>query len=184
MDRTAKARNARGKRPQPHAFWKAAAIALFPLLPAIGAAIWLLARLGVGNQQARIVEVLRLTVVFAGVATVVTGGGVGRLAAEAGVDGGRRRAAWIGGRTMALAGAALAILAAIPQGELPTRWPGWAAIMATGAVVGGGGGALIGLLVGGPLPTLTELGVPEALQVDPIRALRRAGQRVSRRRRT
>lgn len=180
-DRTPSVRNARRNRPQPHAFWKAAAIALVPVLPALGVAIWALARLGVGNREASIVEVLRLTVVFAGLACVLTGGGIGRLAAEAGAGGGRRRAAWVGGRTFAVAGAGLAILAAIPLGELPERWPGWVALMAVGAVVGAAGGVLIGLVVGGRLPTLSELGVPEALQVDPLRPLRGLRRRRSRR---
>lgn len=180
LHRAATAGNARRNRVQPYAFWKAAAIALFPLVPAIGLAIWALAQVGVGNAEAGVVEALRLAVVFAGPATVLTGGGVGRLAAEAGAKGGRPRAAWVGGRTFAVAGAGLAILAAIPLGDLPTRWPGWTALMLTGAAVGAAGGVLIGLAVGGPLPTLTELGVPERLQVDPLRVLRRAGQRARR----
>jgi hypothetical protein len=176
-DRIASDRKARKNRPQPRAFWKAAAIALFPVLPALGLAIWLLARVGVGNVEAGIIEVLRLTVVFAGPATVVTGGGIGRLAAQAGADRGRPHAAWIGGRSFAVAGAGLAILAAIPQGSLPERWPGWTAIMLAGAVVGAAGGVLIGLMVGGRLPTLSELGVPERLQVDPLKMLRRRRSR-------
>ena len=177
---TARGGRTRRNRPQPHAFWKGAAIALFPLIPMIGAAIWLLARLGVGNATAGPIEVLRLSVVFAGPAALLTAGGVGRLAAEAGAEGGRKRAAWVGGRTMAVAGAGLGILAAIPQGDLPIQWPGWAAVMGTGALVGAAGGVLIGLVVGAPLPTLTELGVPERYQVDPLDVLRRAGQRARR----
>lgn len=152
-------------------------IAVLPLLPALGTAIWLLARAGVGNGEAGVIEVLRLTLVFAGPAALLTGGGIGRLAAEAGAARGRRHAAWVGGRTFAVAGAGLAILAAIPLGDLPVRWPGWAALLGAGALVGAGTGVLIGLAVGGRLPTLTELGVPPSLQVDPLKMLRRRRSR-------
>lgn len=172
--------NRKKNRPQRFAFWKAGAIALFPLLPAIGLAVWLLARLGVGNPTVGTIEALRLTVVFAGPPALITAGGVGRLAAEAGAEGGRRHAVWVGARTLGVAGAGLAILAAIPLGDLPVRWPGWTALMTTGAVVGAAGGALIGLVVGGPLPTLTELGVPDLHMDHPLQALRRAGQRARR----
>lgn len=170
----------KGGRPQPYAFWKAALLALLPLIPAIALAVWALARVGVGNPAAGLVEVLRLTVVFAGPAGLLTVGGIGRLAAEAGAARGRGHAAWVGARTLAVAGAGLALLAAIPLGELPTRWPGWVALCGAGAAIGAGTGALVGLAVGGPLPTLSDLGVPERLQVDPLRALRRAGQRARR----
>ena len=152
------------------------------MLPAIGIAVWVLARFGVGNHEAKVIEVLRLTVVFAGPATLLTAGGVGRLAAEAGATRGRRYAAWVGGRTLGLAGAALATLAAIPLGDLPQRWPGWTALMATGAGVGAAGGVLIGWVVGGPMPTLSEMGVPERYQ-DPLHAIFRTGgaRRVTRR---
>ncbi len=172
--------NRKKNRPQRHAFWKAGAIAVFPLLPAIGLAVWTLARLGVGNPGAGAIEALRLTVVFAGPAALITAGGVGRLAAEAGAERGRPHAVWVGARTLGVAGAGLAILAAIPLGDLPVRWPGWTALMVTGLAVGAAGGALIGLIVGGPLPTLTELGVPDLHMDHTLRALRRAGQRARR----
>ena len=183
-DRIVRGRNTRKNRAQPHAFWKAGAIALFPVLPAIGAAIWLLARVGVGNRSAGIIEALRLAGVFAGPATVLTAGGVGRLAAQAGAERGRRQATWVAARTLGVAGAALAILAAIPLGHLPVRWPGWAALMVTGVAVGAAGGAVIGWVVGGPMPTLSELGLPERYQLDPMGMLRRAGARRATRRKT
>ena len=164
----------RRKRPQPHAFWKAAALALVTVVPAIALVVWLLAHVGVGNPDAGLIEVLRLTVVFAGPAAVLTAGGVGRLAAQAGAARDRRHAAWVGGRTLAVAGAGLVVLAAIPLDGLPEAWPGWTALLLAGALIGAAGGVLLGLVVGGPVPSLSELGVPEALQVDPLRALRRS----------
>ena len=146
----------------------------------MGLAMWLLARVGVGNAEAGIIEALRLAVVFAGPAGVLTGGGIGRLAAQAGALRGRPHAIWVAARTMAVAGAGLGVLAAIPLGEVPMHPPGWIAIMATGAAVGAAGGLLIGWAVGGPLPTLSELGVPERYQVAPLEVLRRAGLKAKR----
>src|SRR6188474_3125754 len=66
-------------------------------VPALTIGVWLLARMGVGNSDAEIMSILRLTAVFAGVAAVLTAAGIGRLAAYASVDkpGGRRHAMYI-----------------------------------------------------------------------------------------
>ncbi|MCE9578398.1 MAG: hypothetical protein K8W52_35050 [Deltaproteobacteria bacterium] len=147
-------------RPPAFAFWKGAAVGMVVVLPATAGAVWFIGRLGIGNPNAGFIHVLRLTVVFAGLATVLTAGGVGRLAAQASVEkgGGLARAVRIGARTQAVAGAGLLILAAIPEGDLPHSPWAWAALGAAGAVVGAATGALIGALCGGPAPvTLSDV---------------------------
>src|SRR3954463_6600643 len=63
-------------------------------VPALASAVWLLARLGIGDPDTGFMRILRLTTVFCGVAAVLTAAGIGRLAAHASVDkiGGRSRA--------------------------------------------------------------------------------------------
>ncbi len=72
--------------PPPFAFWKGAAIGTVVVVPAVAGAVWTLGRLGIGNPDAGFIHVLRLTMVFAGLAAVLTAGGVGRLAAQASVE--------------------------------------------------------------------------------------------------
>ncbi len=123
-------------------------------VPAIAAGVWLLARFGIGDPDARFMHILRLTAVFTGVAALFTAAGVGRLAAHASVDkiGGRRHAVRVAAQAHAAAGAGLVLIAAIPQGHLPEHAIGWLAIMAMGAVVGAGCGAVIGVVCGGAAP--------------------------------
>lgn len=144
-----------------HAFWKGAAAGLLLVVPTAALTVWAGARLGVLDQGAGVISCLRLAFVFAGLAAVVTGGGVGRLAAEASVTGkgGRVRAVVAASRAMAAGGAALTLIAAIPHGGLPETTAGWLALIGLGAVTGAGAGALIGLACSGELPTLQELGV-------------------------
>jgi hypothetical protein len=142
-----------------HAFWKGAGTGILVVLPAIALAVWASARVGVTHHDHGVIECLRLAVIFAGLAGVMTAGGVGRLAAEASAVGGRPRAILVATRTMAAAGAALIIIAAIPNGELPMSPFGWVALGVMGAIAGAGGGAVIGLACAGELPTLQELGV-------------------------
>lgn len=100
-------------------------------------------------------RILRLTTVFAGVAAVLTAGGIGRLAAHASVDakqGGRRRAVRVAARAHAAASAGLVIIAAIPHGHLPATPGGWVTIAAMGALVGIVCGAILGSVCGGAAP--------------------------------
>ncbi|MBZ0236602.1 MAG: hypothetical protein K8M05_30020 [Deltaproteobacteria bacterium] len=142
-----------------HAFWKGAATGILVGIPAVAFGVWLSARVGITDHDAGLIECLRMAVLFAGVATVLTAGGVGRLAAEASSEGGRPRAVMVAARAMAPAGAALVIIAAIPHGELPMTPGGWVALAVVGAIVGAGSGAVIGSACAGELPTLQELGV-------------------------
>jgi hypothetical protein len=123
-------------------------------VPALAIGVWLLARLGVGDPSVDLMTILRLTAVFAGVAALLTAGGVGRLAAYASIekDGGRRRAIVVAARAHAAAGAGLLLIAAIPHGHLPAAGGGWLAYPLMGAVVGAACGALIGLVCGGAAP--------------------------------
>jgi hypothetical protein len=113
---------------------------------------------------------MRLTAVFAGVAALLTAGGIGRLAAYASVDGGRRRAMWVAGRAHAVAGAGLVLIAAIPHGQLPARSVDWLAFPAGGLVAGALCGVLIGVVCGGTAPV--ELADVWSLARKPSEALR------------
>ena len=120
-------------------------------VPAIALGVWLLARLGVGNPDAGFMTILRLTAVFAGVAALLTAGGIGRLAAQAGTQG-RPRAVIVAARAHAAAGAGLVLIAAIPQGHLPAHHWHWLAFPLMGAAIGAAIGAVIGLVCGGVAP--------------------------------
>jgi len=139
-------------------------------VPALTGAIWVLAQLGVGNADAPVMRIMRLTTVFAGVAATLTAGGVGRLSAYASIDGGRRRAVFVAARAHAAASAGLVLIAAIPHGQLPDRSPAWLAFPAAGVVVGAACGALIGLVCGGTAPV--ELADVWSLARRPSEALR------------
>jgi hypothetical protein len=121
-------------------------------VPALTAAVWLLAQLGIGNPEAPVMRIMRLTTVFAGAAAILTAGGIGRLAAYASVDGGRRRAVFVAARAHAAASMGLVLIAAIPHGQLPGRSLAWLAFPAGGLVAGAACGALIGLVCGGAAP--------------------------------
>ncbi len=150
------------RKPRPKwGFSKGAALGLLIVIPLCAAAIWGLGRVGIGNPTATMIDCLRMVSVFSGLAALLTAGGVGRLTAQASIErgGGRRRAVMVGARAMAAAGAALVIIAAIALGDPPMTPPGWVALAAGGALAGAIAGALIGMACGGPMPTLTELGV-------------------------
>ncbi|MGE5186085.1 MAG: hypothetical protein ACM31C_28715, partial [Acidobacteriota bacterium] len=122
-------------------------------LPAIAGAVWLLARLGIGNPDLHYLALLRMTAVFAGLAALLTAGGVGRLAAHASVGHvDRRHAMWVAARAHAAAGAGLVMIAAIPHGHLPLQLWKWLAFPAAGALVGAALGALLGVVCGGTAP--------------------------------
>ncbi len=139
-------------------------------VPALTLAVWLLARLGFGNPETPLMRIMRLTTVFAGTAAIFTAGGIGRLAAYASMDGGRRRAVVVAARAHAVASAGLVLIAAIPHGHLPDRSLTWLAFPAGGAVIGAACGALIGLVCGGTAPV--ELSDVWSLARRPSEALR------------
>lgn len=134
------------------AFWKGLATGAAIEIPLLAVTVWVLARLGVGNPDVPLMQIVRLSAVFAGVAALLTAGGIGRLAAHALVeepaspDPGRRRRRAIGraARAHAAAGAGLVIIAAIPHGHLPETHAGWLAFPAAGLVSGAIAGAIIG----------------------------------------
>jgi len=151
-------------------FWKGLLTGAAIEVPAITATIWVLAQLGIGNADAPVMRIVRLTTVFAGVAAVFTAGGIGRLSAYASVDGGRRQAMYAAARAHAAASVGLVLIAAIPQGHLPARLVEWLAFPAAGLVSGAGCGALIGLVCGGTAPV--ELADVWSLARRPSEALR------------
>ncbi len=115
-------------------------------------------------------RILRLTAVFTGVAALFTAGGIGRLAAYASIDGGRRRAMYVAARAHAAASVGLLLIAAIPHGQLPGRSLAWLGFAAGGVVAGAACGALIGLVCGGTAPV--ELADVWSLARKPSEALR------------
>ncbi|HEX8110278.1 MAG TPA: hypothetical protein VF516_21250 [Kofleriaceae bacterium] len=133
-------------------FWKGMLAGVAVEVPALTAAVWVLAQLGIGNAEVPVMRIVRLTTVFAGAAAVFTAGGVGRLAAYASIDGGRRRAVFVAARAHAVASAGLVLIAALPHGQLPGRSLAWLAFPAAGAVVGAACGALIGVVCSGQAP--------------------------------
>lgn len=136
--------------PKPRwAFWKGLGTGAVIEIPLIALTVWTLGRLGYGNPDSELMHVVRLTAVFVGATAALTAGGVGRLAAYAFVDGGRRRAVYRAARAHAVAGAALVLIAAIPHGDLPGRDLGWLAFLGGGAVCGAVCGAVIGLVCSG-----------------------------------
>ena len=151
-------------------FWKGMLTGVAVEVPALTAAIWVLAQLGIGNADAPVMRIMRLTTVFAGVAATLTAGGVGRLSAYASIDGGRRRAVFVAARAHAAASAGLVLIAALPHGQLPGRSPAWLAFPAAGVVTGAACGALIGLVCGGTAPV--ELADVWSLARRPSEALR------------
>ncbi|HSK00194.1 MAG TPA: hypothetical protein VK932_03090 [Kofleriaceae bacterium] len=130
------------------AFWKGLLTGAAIEIPLLALAVFTLARLGIGNPDVGLMRIVRITTVFAGVAALLTAGGIGRVAAYALVDlgGHRRRAIGRAARAHAAASAGLVVIAAIPHGGLPaTPWH-WLAFAAAGLVCGAVAGALIGLV--------------------------------------
>lgn len=135
------------------AFFKGLFVGAVVEVPAFAGALWWL-----GQQKllaaSEFMHLLRLTATFAGVAAVLTAGGVGRVAANASIRGrgGRLRSIYVAAATHAVAGIGLAVIAAV-AGELFT--PAYASWIWTGvAGVGAGAvcGALVGVNCGGPSP--------------------------------
>jgi hypothetical protein len=134
-------------------FWKGLLTGAVIEVPAIAGGVWLLARMGVGNRDAGFMTILRMTAVFAGIAALLTAGGIGRLAAHAQVGQTDRRRAVLHAMGAHAAGSAgLLLIAAIPQGHLPGHSWLWLAFLAMGGVVGAVCGAVIGALCSGTAP--------------------------------
>lgn len=139
---------------------------LLVTIPAVALTVWASAGVGLLDHDAGVIACLRLAVVFAGLAAVLTAGGVGRLAAQASIERpkgrlgtGRVRAMLVSARAMAPAGAALTIIAAMPHGGLPMSPGGWVLLAVVGAAAGAASGTAIGAVCSGEMPTLQELGV-------------------------
>jgi hypothetical protein len=120
-------------------------------IPMLAATVWLLAAFGFGAQDVPFMQIMRLTAAFAGVAALLTAGGIGRLAAHAAVEG-RGRAMWVAARAHAAASAGLVLIAAIPHGNLPENPWAWLPLPAAGLVAGALCGMLIGAVCGGAAP--------------------------------
>ncbi len=166
----------RAPRPPPFGFWKGAAIGVVVIIPMVAATVWVLARAGLGDPEVPWIVDLRFTAIFAGLAAVLSAGGIGRLAAQASVEGtgGLKRAVWVAARTQAVAGAGLAILAAIPHGHLPHAHLSWGLMAFAGAIAGAVGGAVIGLFCGGPAPlSLSDVVAVARWPADALRAATR-----------
>ena len=151
-------------------FWKGLLTGAAIEVPAIAATVWLLARLGLGNRDVGMMQIIRLTAAFAGIAAVFTAGGIGRLSAYASATGGRKHAVYVAARAHAAASAGLVLIAAIPHGQLPGHSVAWLAFPAAGLVNGAATGALIGLVCGGAAPV--ELSDVWSLARRPGEALR------------
>jgi uncharacterized membrane protein YbhN (UPF0104 family) len=129
-------------------------------LSAVGLAVPLLtaglygltARLGWGARQPSIEEIFIITLAFAGVPALLTGGGVARLVAHRMAEQSELtvgRAMRRGAVAFAVAGIALAVLAAVPLAVLPERPQRWVPLallgLAAGAVTGAATAVLVGL---------------------------------------
>jgi len=135
-------------------FWKGLLTGAAIEIPAIAGTVWVLSRLGIGDPTLELMPILRLTTVFAGLAALLTAGGIGRLAAHAGSVGGRRRAAFVAARAHAFASAGLVLIAAVPHGHLPAEPLGFLPIALAGLVTGAACGGLIGVVCGGATPVV------------------------------
>lgn len=130
-------------------------------VPAIAAAVWLAARFGFGDPDVGFMRIMRLTAVFVGIASLLTAGGVGRLAAYASVERGRRGAIFVAARAHAMGGAGLALIAAIPHGHLPATGWLWLVPPVCGLVLG----ALCGVLIGAVCSGTTSVGLAEVWSI-------------------
>lgn len=134
------------------AFWKGLLTGIAFEIPILAATVWLVARLGVGNANVGFMAVVRLTTLFAGVAALLTAGGIGRLAAYSFVERGRKRAIFAAMRAHAVASAGLVVIAAIPHGRIDFAHASWLALPAAGLVAGALCGAVIGTVCTGATP--------------------------------
>jgi len=167
------ARRSRPTGPLPRVRWaftKGFLIGCVLEVPALSVGVWLLARFGIGDADAELLRILWLTTMFAGLAAVLTAGGIGRLAASVTAERGRRRAIYVAARAHAIAGAGLLVIATIPHGHLPLGHLGWFWI----AVVGLIPGAICGAAIGWACSRVSPVGLSDVWSVAsrPSAALR------------
>ncbi|HEU0029974.1 MAG TPA: hypothetical protein VFQ53_05025 [Kofleriaceae bacterium] len=152
-------------------FWKGLLTGAAIEIPLIAVTVFVLGRVGLaGNPTAGFMHIMRLTTVFAGTAALLTAGGIGRLAAYATVERGRRHAILAAARAHAAAGAGLVIIAIIPQRHLPTEASAWVAIAAVGLIPGAICGGVIGFICSGQ--STVNLSDVWSLAAKPSEALR------------
>ncbi len=139
-------------------------------VPLLAMTVWVLAQAGLGDPELTLMRAMRLTTVFAGVAALLTAGGIGRLAASVAVERGRRRAMFVAARAHAMASMGLVLIAAIPHGDLPMVPWEWVLLASAGLIPGAVCGALIGFVCGSVVP----VGLAEvwSLAARPSEALR------------
>lgn len=151
-------------------FLRGLVVGVLVVIPLVALVVWAVAVLGTG-QDLSLVQVTRTAALYAGIAAVLTAGGIGRLAAEASATGGKTRGVWIGARTQAVASAGLVVIAALPQGALATVG-GWIGLALAGAASGAAAGAVIGFVCSAARPV--ALSDVVALARWPQEAIRRA----------
>ena len=104
--------------------------------------------LGLCGGSDTLPRALQAAFVFAGFPALLTGAGVGRLAARAATvnqpEPDSRYAGKVGARQMAMAGGGLIILAALPLGNPPEGIFGWIGLVLLGAVSGWVCGTVVG----------------------------------------
>lgn len=155
-------------------FWKGFLTGAAIEVPIIAFAVWVLAQAGVGDADVPFMNMMRLTAYFAGTAALFTAGGIGRLAAQGYVDGGRKRAIFVAARAHAAASAGLVLIAAIPHGHMPDKYDKlWLAYPFAGVIVGIASGAVIGVVCSSEAPVgLAEVwSLGRGLARQPTRAL-------------
>ena len=163
------AREIPGQKPR-WAFFKGFLTGAAIEIPLIAAAVWLVARLGIGNPNVGFMPVMRLAAVFTGVAALLTAGGIGRLAAYTSVDKGRRHGIIVATRTHAIATAGLVVIAAIPHGHIEFRELSWLVLPLAGLLAG----AFCGAVIGTVCTAATSVGLADVWSVTmkPTEALR------------
>jgi hypothetical protein len=137
-------------------FWIGAAVGLALGLPLLVMAFELLsALLSIGDPGTSLRRLLAISLIFAGFPAVIGGGGVARLTAHRLAERARTgrthnlsTALRIASIAMSAAGAALAILIAVPVGGMPDTPIRWTIIVAAGAIAGGATGVAIGAMTG------------------------------------
>jgi hypothetical protein len=161
----------------PFGFWKGLVVGGIVVVPAIAAAVWTLARLGIGKTGLGYVQAVRFTGLFAGIPALLTAAGIGRLAAQASIEGrgGRLRAVWMAALAQAASGIGLIIIAAMPNGDMPMEPARWGWLACGGVIAGALCGAVIGLACGGPMPDVSPRELARDLLItQPTELLRRA----------
>jgi O-antigen/teichoic acid export membrane protein len=106
--------------------------------------------LGWGPLRTSLEEILWISLAFAGIPALISGGGVARFVAHRMAERGNldsRRALVTGAATMAVAGVGLTLLAAVPLGAMPDEPRTWAPLGAIGLLAGGVTGVALGALV-------------------------------------